>query len=125
MKEQINKLFKERSILYEIIMKLDKAIKDLSTGEEISIPLEGFILKPGAFVIGKTVETINLRNKYILILGNRSSLAQQGIDVLQSSTIAEPDTNGQLTLEINNNGPKTVYLMPGMGIAKGIFSEIN
>jgi len=31
---------------------LDKAIKDLSTGEEISIPLEGFILKPGAFVIG-------------------------------------------------------------------------
>jgi len=29
MKEQINKLFKERSILYERIMKLDKAIKAL------------------------------------------------------------------------------------------------
>src|SRR5690349_14544710 len=74
---------------------LDKTIKDLSTGEEIVMALEGYVLEPGAFVLGKTVETVNLKNKYLLILGNRSSIAQQGIDTLQSSTIAEPDTNGQ------------------------------
>lgn len=104
---------------------LDKILKDVVTGQDIDMPIDGYILEPGAFVIGKTVEVINLKNKYICILGTRSSMAQQGIDVLQGSTIAEPDTNAQLTLEISNNGPKPRYLLPGMGIAKGIFTKID
>ena len=103
---------------------LDKILQDVATGEEITMPFEGYILEPGRFVTGKTVETVNLKNSYICILGTKGSTAQKGVDVVQSSIIAEPDTNNQFTLEIKNNGPKAIYLIPDMEIVKGIFSRI-
>mgnify|MGYP001577591374 CR=1 FL=1 len=104
---------------------LDSTLKSSVAGEEINIPAEGYLLVPGAFVLGRTRETINLNNKFICILGTRSSVAQQGVDVLQSSTIAEPDSNGQFTLEISNNGMQDVILRAGERIVKGIFSRVE
>jgi dCTP deaminase len=103
---------------------LHHILKDVVTGSDIFMAAEGYVLEPGAFLLGKTAETIDLKNSYLCLLGTRSSIAQQGIDVLQDSTIAEPDTNGQFTLEIRNNGSKSVRLVPGMAIVKGIFSKI-
>ena len=90
----------------------------------ISIPEEGFILQPGDFVIGRTIEVVNLNNSYLCFLSTRSSLAQQGIDVLQSSFIAEPNANNSFTLEISNNGKKEVVLKAGMKIVKVVFGEV-
>ena len=101
----------------------NKLLNPLSN-TDIILSDAGYLLKPGEFVIGKTHEYINLNNKYLCILGTRSKLAQQGIDALLSSTIAEPDTNGQFTLEIINNSGKNLLLTAGMPIVKGIFAEI-
>ncbi len=103
---------------------LDGILKNPITKEDIIIPEEGYKLKPGEFILGRTSETINLNNKYLCILGTRSSLAQQGIDVLQGSTIAEPDSNGQFTLEISNRGSQDAILLPNMPVVKGIFSRV-
>lgn len=104
---------------------LHETLKDPATNSEIVMSTEGYLLEPGAFVLGKTKESVNLQNKYICLLGTRGSIAQQGIDALQSSTIAEPDTNGQFTLEISNRGSRAIHLVPGMAIVKGIFSKIS
>jgi len=104
---------------------LDSVLKDPVSGKEITISEQGYKLAPGAFILGRTKETVNLNNKFICILSTRSSLAQKGVDVLQSSTIAEPDTDGQFKLEISNRGNREVVLMPGERIVKGIFSPIR
>ena len=105
--------------------KLDSVLKDPKSGSEIPVSSEGYELAPGSFVLGRTRESVNLRGKFVCILGTRGSLAQQGVDALQSSSIAEPDTNSCLTLEITNQGPHSVVLLPGMKIVKGAFSQVQ
>ncbi len=93
--------------------------------DEIEIPEQGYKLNPGELVLCNTKETINLKGKYICLVGTRSTIAQMGIDVAQSSFIVEPDTNNQLILEVTNNGSLPVVLYPGTKIIKGIFSSVN
>lgn len=93
--------------------------------EETPIPEQGYILKPQSFILAQTKESINLHNNFICILGTRSSLAQKGVDALQTSTIAEPDTNGPFMLEIINHGSQDIILTIDMPIVKGIFCPIN
>ena len=104
---------------------LGDILKNPNTGREIRIPEKGYKLPPGEFIIGQTTEHVKLYGNYICFLSTRSSLAQQGIDVLQSSTVAEPDTDGHLTVEITNHGPKKIILNRGMRIVKGIFSQVQ
>ncbi|MBI4121795.1 MAG: hypothetical protein HY461_00530 [Parcubacteria group bacterium] len=104
---------------------LDNVLKNPVSGEAISISSDGYKLAPGAFILGRTKESVNLNNKFLCILGTRSSLAQQGIDVLQSSSIAEPDTNGQLTLEITNRSSQPVMLVASERVVKAIFSRVD
>lgn len=104
---------------------LDETLKDPLTGKEIIIPSQGYVLKPGSFVLGKTRERVNLKGNYLCILGTRSAFAQKGVDVLQSSTIAEPDTDGQFTLEISNHGPEEVIVFRNQKAVKGIFCKLK
>lgn len=103
---------------------LDNIFVIPETTEEITVSEEGYALSPGSFVLGRTKEILNLKNKYVCILSTRGSIAKQGIDALQSSIIAEPDTNNHLTLEISNRSTKEVILFPNTQIVKGLFSPI-
>lgn len=104
---------------------LDAVLKDPNSGQEITIPTDGYTLAPGQFILGKTREIVNLNNKFLCILGTRSSAAQQGIDAIQSSSIAEPDSNTQFTLEISNQNSIPIVLIAGMKIVKGVFARVD
>ncbi|PIR97560.1 MAG: hypothetical protein COT91_00740 [Candidatus Doudnabacteria bacterium CG10_big_fil_rev_8_21_14_0_10_41_10] len=56
---------------------LDSVLKDPVSGKEITISEQGYKLTPGAFILGRTKETVNLNNKFICILSARSYLAQK------------------------------------------------
>ena len=60
---------------------------------EMQIPDDGYELNPGDFAIFLTKEKISLNGKYICLLSTRSTIAQMGLDVSQSSFFAEPDTD--------------------------------
>ncbi len=92
--------------------------------EEFKIPKCGYELKSGEFVVLQTKEHINLKGTYVCLLSTRSSLAQAGLDVIQSSSFAEPDTNNSFALEVTNHGPITIIVYPGMKIVKGIFFRL-
>ena len=92
--------------------------------ENFELSQEGYELKPGSFVLMYTNEKVTLNGKYLCLLGTRSTIAQMGLDVAQSSSIAEPSTNNCFILEITNNRPLPVRLFPGTKIAKGIFAQI-
>ncbi len=81
--------------------------------EEIPFPADGYLLQPGGFVIGRTCERVKLNGKFMMQLDTRSSLAQMGLNVTQSSTWAEPETDNTFVLEISNQGELPVRLFPG------------
>ena len=93
--------------------------------ETESIPASGYVLHPGGFIVGYTQEKIILNHKYICLLSGRSTQAQMGLNVTQSSFLAEPDTEYIFALEISNKSGIPIRIFPGMKIAKGIFLEIS
>ncbi len=86
---------------------------------------DGYILQPGEFVLGFTAEHLALRDRYACFLGTRGSCAQLGLSVLLSSSIAEPDTDNAIILEIHNAGNSPIRLEAGMKIMKGAFMPVS
>ncbi len=93
--------------------------------KEIIMDEKGYVLNPEEFLLGLTQEKLSLNGNFACLLSNRGSCAQIGLDVLLSSTFAEPDTNNVQTLEIKNIGQCPILLLPGMSIAKGIFLPLG
>jgi Deoxycytidine deaminase len=93
--------------------------------EQREISEDGYILKPGDFIVGYTKEKVTLNHKYVCLLSGRSTQAQMGLDITQSSFLAELDTDNTFVLEISNSGNMPIRVLPGMKIAKGVFLEVT
>lgn len=74
---------------------------------------EKFNLEPGAFVLGYTLERVELSNYLAARIEGRSSFARLGVSVHQTAPTVHAKFAGQLRLEISNIGPYTVLLEPG------------
>ncbi len=105
-------------------------------GTTLILPPTGFILKPGAFVLGWTEERIRLPHTSRLAarVEGRSSLARLGVGVhVTAPTIHagfgfldDPQHIGtRIRLEIWNCGPLHVCLEKGMKICQLILEEVH
>jgi len=106
-------------------------------GTTLILLAEGFILKPGAFVLGWTEERIRLPHTSRLAgrVEGRSSLARLGVGVHVTaptihagfgSTDDDPQYPGSpIRLEIWNCGPLHVCLEKGMKICQLILEEVH
>src|SRR5207249_6145816 len=105
-------------------------------GTTLTMPAEGFILKPGGFVLGWTVERIRLPHSSRLAarVEGRSSLARLGVGVhVTAPTIHagfgstnDPQHPGnRIRLEIRNCGPLQVCLQKGMKVCQMILEEVH
>jgi len=102
---------------------------------KLTIPPEGFALKPSQFVLGLTLETISLpvnhawnkENNTCLAarVEGRSSVARCGILVHFTAPTIHPGFEGTITLEIINLGPAKFMLRRGMPIAQLIVEEVK
>lgn len=70
-----------------------------------------FILHPGEFVLGSTIETVKLPNDIVARLEGKSSLGRLGLLIHSTAGFVDCGFNGQLTLELSNvaNLPITLY----------------
>ncbi len=87
------------------------------------------VLKPGDFLLARTLEKVSISNKFGMFIEGRSTLARVGVSVVQTAMTVEsghgyPEPR-KIVLEIKNDGPFEVKLIPGMKIAKGIFFKLN
>src|SRR5262249_19027563 len=100
------------------------------------LPAEGFILKPGAFVLGWTEEQIRLPHTSRLAgrVEGRSSLARLGVGVHVTAptlhagfgTTEDAHYPGtRIRLEIWNCGPLHVCLEKGMKVCQLILEEVH
>jgi dCTP deaminase len=72
---------------------------------------EPFILHPGEFVLGQTLESISLPDDIVARLEGKSSLGRLGLLIHSTAGFVDPSFEGNLTLELSNvaNLPITIY----------------
>lgn len=69
-------------------------------------------LLPGDFILAMTLETIRVPLNMIALIEGRSTYARVGLSMHQTAPWIQPGWEGQLTLEITNQGPLTIRLTP-------------
>ncbi|MGZ4289176.1 MAG: dCTP deaminase [Gaiellaceae bacterium] len=88
-------------------------------------PETPFILHPGEFVLGSTLERIRLPDDLVARLEGKSSLGRLGLLIHSTAGFIDPGWDGHVTLELSNvaNLPITIYV--GMKIGQLSFMELT
>jgi dCTP deaminase len=84
-----------------------------------------FVLHPGDFVLGTTVERVEVPRDLIAHVEGRSSLGRLAVVIHATAGIADPGYRGQITLELSNLGAAPVALSPGMRISQLTFTRLT
>jgi len=84
-----------------------------------------FILHPGEFVLGSTLERIVLPDDLVARLEGKSSLGRLGLLIHSTAGFIDPGWDGHVTLELSNvaNLPITIY--PAMKIGQLSFVQMS
>ncbi len=84
-----------------------------------------FILHPGEFVLGSTLERIILPDDVVARLDGKSSLGRLGLLIHSTAGFIDPGWDGHVTLELSNvaNLPITIY--QGMKIGQISFVQMT
>jgi dCTP deaminase len=94
---------------------------------ELVAPPEGepFILHPGEFVLGQTLERVTLPDDLVARLEGKSSLGRLGLLIHSTAGFVDSGFSGNLTLELSNvaNLPITIYY--GMPIGQISFMRMD
>jgi dCTP deaminase len=86
---------------------------------------DSFILHPGEFVLGSTLENVKLADDLVARLEGKSSLGRLGLLIHSTAGFVDAGWQGHLTLELSNvaNLPITIY--PGMKIGQISFFQMT
>lgn len=86
---------------------------------------EPFVLHPGEFVLGATVERIALPDDIVARLEGKSSLGRLGLLIHSTAGYVDPGWDGTLTLELSNVANLPIVLTPGMPIGQISFTAMT
>lgn len=81
-------------------------------------PMQPFILHPGEFALGSTLEYIVLPNNIAGRLEGRSTWGRVGLQVHSTAGLIDPGFHGTLTFELHNMGKLPLPLYPGVRVAQ-------
>jgi dCTP deaminase len=84
-----------------------------------------FMLHPGEFVLGSTLERVRLPDDLVARLEGKSSLGRLGLLIHSTAGFIDPGWDGHVTLELSNvaNLPITIY--HGMKIGQLSFVQLS
>ena len=86
---------------------------------------DGFILQPGAFALGTTLERVRIPADLVARVEGRSSVGRLAVIVHATAGFIDPGFEGQITLELSNLGRCAVKLYPGMRISQIVLHELR
>jgi dCTP deaminase len=92
----------------------------LEVGED-----EPFILHPGEFVLGQTLEWVELPTDIVARLEGKSSLGRLGLLIHSTAGYVDPGWKGTLTLELSNVANLPIALHGGMRIGQISFLRLS
>ena len=88
-------------------------------------PAEGFVLHPGEFVLGTTLETVSLPDDLAARVEGKSSLGRLGLLTHATAGFVDPGFTGHVTLELSNVATLPIMLWPGMKIGQLAFFRLS
>lgn len=86
---------------------------------------EPFVLHPGEFVLGSTLEYVELGDDLVARVEGKSSLGRLGLLVHATAGYVDPGWQGQLTLELSNVATLPIRLYFGMKIGQLSFQNLT
>ena len=86
---------------------------------------EPFVLHPGEFVLGSTLERIRLPDDIVARIEGKSSLARLGLVIHSTAGFVDAGFDGDVTLELSNVATLPILLYPGMRIAQFAFFALD
>jgi dCTP deaminase len=86
---------------------------------------EAFVIHPGEFCLGRTLEHIELPDDIVARIEGKSSLGRLGLIVHATAGFCDPGWKGTLTLELNNLTRVPIKLYPGLPIAQLSFMGLD
>jgi dCTP deaminase len=86
---------------------------------------EPFILHPGEFVLGQTLEWVELPTDLVARLEGKSSLGRLGLLIHSTAGYVDPGWKGNLTLELSNVANLPIALYFGMKIGQISFFRMT
>jgi dCTP deaminase len=86
---------------------------------------EPFILHPGEFVLGQTIEWVELPTDLVARLEGKSSLGRLGLLIHSTAGYVDPGWKGTLTLELSNVANLPIALYAGMRIGQISFFRMS
>ena len=84
-----------------------------------------FILHPGEFALGSTIEHIELPADLVARLEGKSSLGRIGLVIHSTAGYVDPGWKGRLTLELSNMARLPITLYQGMRIGQISFEKLT
>ena len=84
-----------------------------------------FILHPGEFVLGSTLEKVTLPNDLVARIEGKSSLGRLGLLVHATAGFVDAGFSGWLTLELSNVANLPIAIYPQMKIGQLAFFQLD
>jgi dCTP deaminase len=88
-------------------------------------PDDAFILHPGEFVLGSTIERVTLDAAHVARLEGKSSLGRLGLLCHATAGWIDPGFSGRVTLELSNVATLPIKIYPGMAIGQLSFARLS
>src|SRR5437870_9569359 len=86
---------------------------------------EAFILHPGEFVLGSTLERVALPDDLVVRLEGKSSLGRLGLLIHSTAGFVDAGWDGHLTLELSNVANLPIAIYPEMKIGQISFLQMT
>lgn len=82
--------------------------------KEIKIDENGYVLKPGDFVLASTLETVEIPLGYYGFIETKGNISRAGLSSHNTDGHIDPGYRGKITLEIKNHANVNVKIYPGI-----------
>ena len=86
---------------------------------------DAFILHPGEFVLGSTLERVGLPDDLVARIEGKSSLGRLGLLIHSTAGFIDPGFNGHVTLELSNVASLPITLYPEMRVGQVSFLRMT
>lgn len=94
--------------------------------ELVEVPDDGvFILHPGDFVLGSTLERVVVPDDLVSRIEGKSSLGRLGLIIHSTAGFIDPGFDGHITLELTNIATLPITLYPRMKIGQLSFMQMT
>tara|TARA_Y100000385_G_scaffold77702_2_gene78866 strand:- start:7259 stop:7840 length:582 start_codon:yes stop_codon:yes gene_type:complete len=112
------------------VIDVKQDLTDLTELVEMPASLDGsdtaaFMLHPGEFVLGSTLERVGVPGDLVGRVEGKSSLGRLGLMIHSTAGFIDAGFDGHITLELANVASLPITLYPGMKIGQISFMEMT